>query len=598
MTSNLAPFMNYRDPIQAADWLSEAFGIDRETEATDSSGNLLYIRMRLGDSHLLIGSATGASEDASTTEPSQLSGSRLLDLYLSVEDITPAFERATAAGAPVLEQPYTDDEGFSYFVCSDIGGYTWTIGTRPFATSNAPPPPAMEAVLGPSAASARAARSVNFGVTAAAVVLTMLAASGVTYWFARDSSAAKVAELRGTVAELTTSVEHERQAREAAEDLANTATRFRETAQGRITQFTSRIKSLEAEQDSLSEAARKTETDLAAAQAEIERVTELANIERERVQRLEAESSELRAELASEHAEQDRLQTALTTARSELEAATAATERVMAEKAALESSIAANETALRERERLLEEADAYQSRIAGLMTEVQSLRNQTEALADQIKATSEERDENARKLSEAIEQVEIRDARIAAFEAEIANLKELLQQPAASAPQRQPSGDADEAVALATGSMAPEETSQPPLPTKVTKRPLHRSAESDAAVTRTANASNVAGPPRDLDNTCGRTLWSALDRISRREQRVTDIRRMCNGIPNSAEPAKCLREILAGKVDWGGGTQWKLEYAVQLCTRTTSAATTISCFRQWINVGESWRTGISECAAE
>jgi hypothetical protein len=75
------------------------------------------------------------------------------------------------------------------------------------------------------------------------------------------------------------------------------------------------------------------------------------------------------------------------------------------------------------------------------------------------------------------------------------------------------------------------------------------------------------------------------------------VRQLCDGAEATPEPAKCLGQLLSGKVSWGGGTRWQAKNAVFLCARTQSAAGTISCFSRQLTATGGWQSALQACAA-
>lgn len=50
-----------------------------------------------------------------------------------------------------------------------------------------------------------------------------------------------------------------------------------------------------------------------------------------------------------------------------------------------------------------------------------------------------------------------------------------------------------------------------------------------------------------------------------------------------------------GGVNWGGGTQWKWENALDLCARSQNANFTITCFKTAIAMKMTWPTALHKC---
>jgi hypothetical protein len=76
---------------------------------------------------------------------------------------------------------------------------------------------------------------------------------------------------------------------------------------------------------------------------------------------------------------------------------------------------------------------------------------------------------------------------------------------------------------------------------------------------------------------------------------VANLNRLCRGAEASLEPAKCLDEIMRGKVEWGGGTTWATSNALALCAGTQSTRRTLDCFKRAISSSQTWQVAIREC---
>lgn len=74
-------------------------------------------------------------------------------------------------------------------------------------------------------------------------------------------------------------------------------------------------------------------------------------------------------------------------------------------------------------------------------------------------------------------------------------------------------------------------------------------------------------------------------------------RQLCEGANATQEPAKCVAQLLTGKVDWGGGTQWKVSNAVSLCARSQSSSATLTCFSRQVAAKGSWQAAIAACSS-
>lgn len=73
------------------------------------------------------------------------------------------------------------------------------------------------------------------------------------------------------------------------------------------------------------------------------------------------------------------------------------------------------------------------------------------------------------------------------------------------------------------------------------------------------------------------------------------IARLCHGAKASVEPARCFERVMHGGLNWGDGTRWEWQNAVDLCEGTWNASATISCFEAQKASGTPWMRAIDAC---
>lgn len=73
-----------------------------------------------------------------------------------------------------------------------------------------------------------------------------------------------------------------------------------------------------------------------------------------------------------------------------------------------------------------------------------------------------------------------------------------------------------------------------------------------------------------------------------------NLNRLCKGA-NNAAPSRCFQRVMHGKVNYGGGSKWKWENAIDLCEQSTNANQTINCFKGKIRAGLKWKQAIAKC---
>lgn len=77
-----------------------------------------------------------------------------------------------------------------------------------------------------------------------------------------------------------------------------------------------------------------------------------------------------------------------------------------------------------------------------------------------------------------------------------------------------------------------------------------------------------------------------------------NIRSLC-GNSQTAAPAVCFKKAMHGGVNWGGGTKWKYQNAMNLCRNATNPSRTITCFRNIVRDSRyNWQDAIKRCKAK
>lgn len=86
----------------------------------------------------------------------------------------------------------------------------------------------------------------------------------------------------------------------------------------------------------------------------------------------------------------------------------------------------------------------------------------------------------------------------------------------------------------------------------------------------------------------------AWDYKGSRKWAAGNLNRLCKNADDD-EPAKCFKRVMHGNVNYGGGTKWKWENAIDLCEQSPDANMTIGCFRKQIRRGKNWKQAIAKC---
>jgi uncharacterized glyoxalase superfamily protein PhnB len=119
---SLHPYFSYRDPRAALDWLTALSG-EVLSLVEDADGGVQHAEVRIGGTVVLLG---GYDDDY---EPPRLRRRSVgLGLYLTVDDVDAAYERALEAGSRPVIVPEATEWGGRRARVLDPGGYEWSFG--------------------------------------------------------------------------------------------------------------------------------------------------------------------------------------------------------------------------------------------------------------------------------------------------------------------------------------------------------------------------------------------------------------------------------------------------------------------------------------
>ncbi len=115
----ITPYLLYEDVESALDFLDQAFGFQETLRYSGSEGYINHAEMRLGDATIYMG-----DPGAEYRNPLKL-GQATVHLYVEVDDVDALFERATEAGAGVVEEPADQEYGQRRCGLLDPEGHKW-----------------------------------------------------------------------------------------------------------------------------------------------------------------------------------------------------------------------------------------------------------------------------------------------------------------------------------------------------------------------------------------------------------------------------------------------------------------------------------------
>jgi PhnB protein len=120
----VTPYLFYKDPAAALDFLTRAFGFTEKVRMADERGKVNHAEVELEDGVVMFGTP---SEDYKS--PKELGGATQL-VYVYVRDVDAHFEHAKAAGATIVRDPEDQFYGDRTYAVEDPEGHQWSFATH------------------------------------------------------------------------------------------------------------------------------------------------------------------------------------------------------------------------------------------------------------------------------------------------------------------------------------------------------------------------------------------------------------------------------------------------------------------------------------
>lgn len=135
----VTPGLIVRDPAASLDFYARAFGFTEKLRIPGPDGRVVHAEMQHQDGVIMIGPEPPNSY---TSRAPTSVGAATAGVYVYVEDVDRLFDRATAAGATVMEPLADQFWGDRTCKLRDMDGHIWQFATnkRPFDPSMAMPP--------------------------------------------------------------------------------------------------------------------------------------------------------------------------------------------------------------------------------------------------------------------------------------------------------------------------------------------------------------------------------------------------------------------------------------------------------------------------
>lgn len=128
--STVIPGLRYRDALAAIDWLTTAFGFEKQALYMGPNNTVAHCQLTFGNGMVMLGSVDNGTPSSSLmVHPDEIGHRESQSSYLVVQDADAIYATAKAAGAIMVFDIKDVDHGGRAFTCRDLEGHIWNIGT-------------------------------------------------------------------------------------------------------------------------------------------------------------------------------------------------------------------------------------------------------------------------------------------------------------------------------------------------------------------------------------------------------------------------------------------------------------------------------------
>lgn len=129
--STVIPCLRYREALAAIEWLCTVFGFEKQAVyAGEREGEVAHAQLTLGRGMIMIGSTTTETDYGKIIrQPSDVEGCETQSPYLVVPDADAVYAKAKSAGAEIVMDIHDESYGGRGFLCRDLEGHLWYVGT-------------------------------------------------------------------------------------------------------------------------------------------------------------------------------------------------------------------------------------------------------------------------------------------------------------------------------------------------------------------------------------------------------------------------------------------------------------------------------------
>ena len=122
----LTPYLAVEDAGRAIDFYKDAFGAEEVVRMPTPDGKVAHAELQVGDSKLMLSDPFEQSQ----VQPPATRGGPTASVFMYVDDVDAAFERAQGAGATVVSELEDMFWGDRFGTLADPFGHVWSLATH------------------------------------------------------------------------------------------------------------------------------------------------------------------------------------------------------------------------------------------------------------------------------------------------------------------------------------------------------------------------------------------------------------------------------------------------------------------------------------
>ena len=128
--STLIPCLAYRDATAAIRWLCDTFGFEKAAVYESPDGKVVHSELTYRGGMVMLGTSDPTSDyGRMTAQPDEIGGRETQTTCIISPTPDDLYRKAKAAGAKILREIRDEDYGGRSFICSDLEGHIWSVGS-------------------------------------------------------------------------------------------------------------------------------------------------------------------------------------------------------------------------------------------------------------------------------------------------------------------------------------------------------------------------------------------------------------------------------------------------------------------------------------